>query len=73
MHGLKRCIAELKALSIEATSILKDLLINRSRAVARDLCVRFQLLQAYFSLRYREALALALSVIGSLETRRAVS
>jgi hypothetical protein len=70
IHGLKQCIAELKALSIEAASILKDLLINRSRIVARELCTRFHLLQTYFSIRYREAQALALSVIGSLEMNR---
>jgi hypothetical protein len=73
MHGLKRCIAELKALSVEAALILRDLLVNRSRIVARDLCIRFHLLQAYFSIRFREAQVLALSVIGSLETRHCVS
>jgi hypothetical protein len=70
IQGLKQCIAELKALSVEATSILKDLLINPPLAVARVLCTRFHLLQAYFSIRYQEAEALALSVIGSLEMNR---
>jgi hypothetical protein len=73
MHCLKQCIAELKALSVEATLILKDLLVSRSRTVARDLCTRFHLLQAYFSIRYREAQVLALSVIGSLKALRTVS
>jgi len=73
INGLKKCIAELKALAVEATSILRDLMANRSRAVARDLCTRFHLIQEYFSIRYREAQALALSVIGSLKTTRAAS
>ena len=66
IRGLKQCIAELKVLTFEATSILEDLLMNRSRAVVRGLCLRFHLLQAYFSIRFREAQALALSVIESL-------
>jgi hypothetical protein len=67
MRGLKKCIAELKALQIKARSILTNLLTNPSAAIVRDLCTRFHILQAYFSICYREAKALALSVIGSLK------
>ncbi len=70
IRGLKRCIGELKALYAEATSILTVLLIKRSAAVVRNLCARFRILQSHFSIRYREAQALALSVIGSLGTSR---
>src|ERR1035438_9865262 len=70
LRGLKRCISELKVLHAEATSILTDLLINPTAAIVRDLCARFHILQAYFSIRYHEARTLALSVVGSLETSR---
>jgi hypothetical protein len=63
------CIRELKVLYVEAASILTDLLISRSAAVARKLCSRFRILQAYFAIRYREAQELALAALGSLESR----
>jgi len=70
IRGLKRCISELKVLYVEATSILTDLLIKPSAAVVRELCNRFDILQAYFSLRYQEAQELALAVLGSLKMRQ---
>jgi hypothetical protein len=73
IRGLKNCIGELKALDAEATSILTALLINPSAAIARDLCDRFHILQAYFSIRHHEAQKLAVSAIGPLALRRAAS
>jgi hypothetical protein len=70
IRGLRRCIGDLKALYAEAASILTTLLVKPSAAVARELCARFRLLQAYFSIRYHEAQKLALSAIGSLKLRR---
>jgi hypothetical protein len=69
---LKQCIGELKALYAEAGSILTDLLINPSAAIVRNLCRRFHILQACFSIRYHEAQILAISVIGSLGASRLV-
>jgi hypothetical protein len=66
IRGLRACIGELKALSAAAASILTDLEINPSAAVAQWLCNRFRVLQAYFSMRYREARELALAVLGSV-------
>jgi len=73
MRGLKRCVSELKALCAEATLILTELMANRPAAVVRDLCARFHILQAYFSIRFGEAQTLVLSAIGSLKTRRSIS
>ena len=67
---LRRYIGELKVLYTEAASILTNLLISHSAAVVRKLCTRFHILQEYFSVRYREAQALALDVLGSLHLRR---
>jgi len=64
---LKRCLSELQALYAEAIGILKDLLINPSADIVRGLCVRFQILQEYFAMRYREARGHAISALGDVE------
>jgi hypothetical protein len=70
IRGLKTCIGELKVLCAEAASILSDLLIDPSAAIARGLCTRFRIIQAHFSMRYREARELALAVLGSIRVLR---
>jgi len=68
LRVLKKCLRELKALYIEATAILKDLLANPSADIVRNLCARFHILQEYFVLRYQEARAYAISVLGHFES-----
>jgi hypothetical protein len=70
VRSLKQCIRELKSLCSEAAQILTSLLVRPPVAMALDLCARFRLLQARFSVRYHEAKALALSAIGSLKMVR---
>ena len=67
---LKECLSELRALQNEAGTILHALLINPYTRLARDLCARFHVLQAYFSIRYHEARTLAASAFGYPETSR---
>jgi hypothetical protein len=64
---LKKCLSELQALYIEATTILDGLLINPSAEIVRSLCARFLILQEYFAMRYHEARALAVSALGPVE------
>ena len=64
---LEKCLSELQALYIEATAILRDLLIIPSTEVIRSLCARFRILQEYFAMRYDEARALAISALGTVE------
>jgi hypothetical protein len=70
IRGLIKCIAELKALQLEALSILRDLMIAPAAALFRELCTRFRVLHKHFSIRFHEAKALAIYVIGSFKTRR---
>jgi len=65
---LKKCLRELQALYIEATTILHDLSINPSAEIIRCLCARFRILQEYFAMRYHEAQALAISAFGTVES-----
>jgi hypothetical protein len=64
---LKKCLGELRALYIETTIILHDLLISPWAEIIRSLCERFRVLQEYFFMRYHEARALAISALGSDE------
>ena len=67
LRVLKRCLGELQALYAEAIDILNDLLISPPAEIARGLCARFQILQEYFAMRYREAKSHAISALGDLE------
>jgi hypothetical protein len=64
---LKRCLSELQALYAEAIDILNDLLISPPADIVRGLCMRFQILQEYFAMRYREARGHAISALGDVE------
>jgi hypothetical protein len=66
---LRKCLTELQALYAEAIEILNGLLIGPSADIVRVLCARFQILQDYFALRYREARAHAISALGDVEAR----
>jgi hypothetical protein len=66
IRGLKESVGELKDLCAEATSILLGLQFDPLADDARGLCSRFRILQAYFSIRHREAQELALAVLGSI-------
>ena len=63
---LRKCLSELQALYAEAIDILNDLLISPSADIVSGLCARFQILQVYFAMRYREARAHAISALGDL-------
>jgi len=65
---LRKCLSELQALYAEAIDILNDLLIGPSADIVRGLCARFQILQEYFALRYREARAQAISALGEVKS-----
>ena len=69
LRKLRKCLSELQALYAEAIDILNDLLIGPSADIVRGLCARFQILQDYFALRYREARAHAISALGDVEAR----
>jgi hypothetical protein len=57
----------LRAIYTEAVAILGELLISPSADIAGALCARFQILQEYFAMRYREARAHAISTLGRVE------
>jgi hypothetical protein len=65
---LKKTLHELKALHAEALAILNDLLITPSTHIVRGLCLRFQVIQEYFVLRYYEARSLAVAVLGDVHS-----
>jgi hypothetical protein len=67
LRALNKCLRELRALYIEATTILDDLLIGPSADIVRGLCARFRILQEHFAARYHEARALAISALGSVK------
>jgi hypothetical protein len=64
---LKKCLHELEILYSEASDILKILSLNYSNEITRKLCERFYLLQEYFVMRYEEAKAHAIVVLGNAE------
>jgi hypothetical protein len=64
---LRKCLIELQALYAEAIDILNDLLIGPSADIVCGLCARFQILQEYFAMRYREARAHAISALGDVK------
>jgi len=64
---LRKCLSELQALYAEAIEILNELLIGPSTDIVRGLCARFQVLQEYFAMRYREARAHAISALGDVK------
>jgi len=68
LRVLRKCIRELQALYLEATTILHDLMLNCSAEVIRNLCARFHALQEYFVIRYYEARDHAMSALGSVES-----
>jgi hypothetical protein len=57
----------LQALHAEAIDILNDLLIGPSADIVRGLCARFQVLEEFFAMRYREVRAHAISALGDVE------
>ena len=63
---LRKCLSELQAPYAEATDILSDPLVARSADMVRGLCARFQVLQEYFAMRYREARTRAISALGEV-------
>ena len=67
LRVLRKCLSELQALYVEATTILRDLLVNPSAEITHGLCARFRVLQEYFALRYQETRRLAISVLGSVK------
>jgi hypothetical protein len=64
---LRQCIHELQALYTEAVRILDRLLTGASTEIVSDLCARFHVLQEYFAMRYQEAKAHAINVLGHVE------
>ena len=67
LRVLRRCLSELQALYAEAVEILANLLVSPSADIVRSLCARFQILQEYFVMRYREAKAHAISSLGGVK------
>ena len=67
LRTLKKCLRELRALLIEAGSILDHLLLNPSAAIIRRLCSRYYDLQEYFVLRYAEARSCAVAALGTVQ------
>jgi hypothetical protein len=66
LRVLRRCLSELQALYAESAEILARLLVSPSADIVRGLCARFQILQEYFVMRYREAKAHAISALGGV-------
>ena len=58
---------ELRALLIEAGTILDHLLMNPSAEIIRRLCSRYYDLQEYFVLRYAEARSCAVVALGTVQ------
>lgn len=67
LRRLKKCVRELRALLIEAGSILAHLLLNPSAEVIRRLCSRYYDLQEHFVLRYKEARNCAITALGTVQ------
>jgi hypothetical protein len=64
---LRKCVRELQALAIEASTILDDLVLNPSAEIVRSLCARFYILQEYFAMRYQEARRCAIAALGHVQ------
>jgi len=64
---LKKYVRELRALLVEANTILNHLVLNPSAEMVRSLCSRFRILQEYFVLRYHEARTFAIAALGYVE------
>jgi hypothetical protein len=60
-------VRELRALLIEAGTILDHLLMNPSAEIIRRLCSRYYDLQEYFVLRYAEARSCAVVALGTVQ------
>jgi hypothetical protein len=61
---MKRYLRELQAIHREAVKVLNNLLIGHPSEIVRSLCKRYYILQEYFFMRYQEARAYAISVLG---------
>jgi len=67
LRKLKKCVRELRALLIEAGSILDHLLRDPSAEIIRRLCSRYYILQEYFVMRYTEARSCAVAALGTVQ------
>ena len=67
LRTLKKYVRELRALLIEAGSILDHLLLNPSAEIIRRLCARYYDLQEHFVLRYTEARSCAVAALGTVQ------
>lgn len=64
LQRLKRYLRELRAIHCEAIRVLDRIRIDAAVETVRGLCRRFYILQEYFVMRYHEAMAHAISVLG---------
>jgi hypothetical protein len=64
---LKKYVRELRALLIEARSILDRLLRNPAVKIVRRLCSRYHALQEHFVVLYAEARNCAVAALGTVE------
>ena len=69
-RALQKCVRELRALYAEASGLLEALLLNPAAEILWDLCARFQIVQEYFAMRYRQARTHAVSALGHVEALR---
>ena len=67
LRVLKKYVRELRALLVEATTILNDLVLNPSAEIVRHLCAQFSILQDYFAVRYQQARTCAIATLGHIE------
>jgi hypothetical protein len=67
LRVLKKCIRELQAILVEASTILDHLVLHPAAEIIRSLCARFCILQEYFAMRYQEARACAIAALGHVE------
>lgn len=61
---LKVYVRELRALLIEAGSILERLILASSAEMIRRLCSRFYIVQEYFVMKYADARSCAVAALG---------
>jgi hypothetical protein len=57
----------LRAIHCEAVKILNKLLAGPPAEIVRSLCKRFYILQEYFVMRYQDARAYAISLLGYVD------
>jgi hypothetical protein len=67
LQRLKKCLRELRTIHCEAVKILNKLLTGPPAEIVRSLCKCFYILQEYFVMRYQEARAYAISVLGYVD------